>query len=104
MKVFDPLRTYRSPSRRAVVTRLNASEPEPGSGSDAFSLVTTARRDGDRYVLNGSKTFITNAPIADLFLVFATVDRSMGWAGLCAFLVQRDSPGLTIAQPLHKMG
>jgi alkylation response protein AidB-like acyl-CoA dehydrogenase len=55
-------------------------------------------------VLNGSKTFITNAPIADLFLVFASVDRSKGWAGLCAFLVERDSPGLTVAQPLHKMG
>lgn len=77
---------------------------EPGSGSDAFSLTTTARRDGDRYVLNGSKTFTTNAPIADVFLVFATVDKSVGWAGLCAFLVDRDSPGLSIARPLHKMG
>jgi alkylation response protein AidB-like acyl-CoA dehydrogenase len=77
---------------------------EPGSGSDAFSLATTARRDGDLYLLNGSKTFTTNAPIADLFLVFASVDRSKGWAGLCAFLVERNSPGLTVGQPLHKMG
>jgi alkylation response protein AidB-like acyl-CoA dehydrogenase len=77
---------------------------EPGSGSDAFSLATTARRDGDSYVLNGSKTFTTNAPIANVFLVFASIDRSKGWAGLCAFLVERDSPGLTVGQPLHKMG
>lgn len=77
---------------------------EPGSGSDAFSLTTTARRDGDRYVLNGSKSFVSNAPVADLFLVFATVDRSIGFAGLCAFLVERDAPGLTVGKPLHKMG
>jgi alkylation response protein AidB-like acyl-CoA dehydrogenase len=77
---------------------------EPGSGSDAFSLSTMAVRDGDQYVLNGSKTFITNAPIADLFLVFASVDRSKGWGGLCAFLVERDSPGLVVGQPVHKMG
>ncbi len=77
---------------------------EPGSGSDAFSLATTARRDGDSYVLQGSKTFVTNAPIADVFLIFATVDSSKGFAGICAFLVERDSPGLTVAKPLHKMG
>ena len=51
---------------------------EPGSGSDAFALSTRAERKGDRYVLNGSKTFVTNAPVADLFLVFATVDRKKG--------------------------
>jgi alkylation response protein AidB-like acyl-CoA dehydrogenase len=77
---------------------------EPGSGSDAFSLATSARLEGDYYVLDGSKTFVTNAPIADLFLVFATVDRSKGWAGLCAFLVDRDTPGLSVGKPLHKMG
>jgi alkylation response protein AidB-like acyl-CoA dehydrogenase len=77
---------------------------EPGSGSDAFSLATTARREGDCFVLNGSKTFVTNAPIADLFLVFATVDRSRGFAGLCAFLIDRATPGLKVAEPLKKMG
>ena len=77
---------------------------EPGSGSDAFGLATTAVRDGDGYVLNGSKTFITNAPVADLFLVFATIDRAKGWGGLCAFLVERDTAGLVVGQPLHKMG
>ena len=77
---------------------------EPGSGSDAYSLSTTAERRGDRWVLNGSKTFVTNAPIADLFVVFATTDPKKGWAGLCAFLIERDTPGLSVGQPLEKMG
>jgi alkylation response protein AidB-like acyl-CoA dehydrogenase len=77
---------------------------EPGSGSDAFSLSTTAELRGDRWVLNGSKTFVTNAPIADLFVVFATTDRSKGWAGLCGFLIERDTRGLSIGPPMEKMG
>jgi alkylation response protein AidB-like acyl-CoA dehydrogenase len=77
---------------------------EPDYGSDAYSLRTTARLDGDRYVLNGSKSFVTNAPIADLLIVFATVDRSKGWAGLCAFVVERDTPGLVIHPSMDKMG
>lgn len=77
---------------------------EPGSGSDAFALSTTAVADGDDFVLNGSKIFCTNAPVADVFVVFATTDKAKGWAGLCAFLVERDTPGFGIGQPLHKMG
>jgi alkylation response protein AidB-like acyl-CoA dehydrogenase len=77
---------------------------EPGSGSDAFSLATTATPADGGFVLNGSKTFVTNAPIADVFLVFATVDRTKSWGGLCAFLVDRDTPGLSVGKPLHKMG
>ena len=77
---------------------------EPGSGSDAFSLATTARRDGDGYVLNGSKTFITNAPVADVFVVFATSDPASGLSGLSAFLVDRDTDGLTVTGPVDKMG
>jgi alkylation response protein AidB-like acyl-CoA dehydrogenase len=77
---------------------------EPGSGSDAFALQTTAVKDDDGYVLNGSKTFSTNAPVADLFLVFATMDPALGFAGLSAFLVERDANGLSVGQPLHKMG
>ena len=77
---------------------------EPGSGSDAYSLATTARLDGDHYILNGSKTFITNAPVADLFVVFATIDRSKGWAGITAFVVDRDTPGLQVGEPFSKMG
>ncbi|MFV2001180.1 MAG: acyl-CoA dehydrogenase family protein [Acidimicrobiia bacterium] len=77
---------------------------EPDSGSDAYSLSTTATADGDDYLLNGSKTFITNAPVADMFIVFATIDRTKGWAGLCAFIVERDTPGLTVGSNFHKMG
>jgi alkylation response protein AidB-like acyl-CoA dehydrogenase len=77
---------------------------EPESGSDAFSLRTTATADHDGWVLNGSKTFVTNAPEAGLFVVFATTDRKLGFAGLCGFLLERDTPGLTVGPPLHKMG
>jgi L-prolyl-PCP dehydrogenase len=77
---------------------------EPGSGSDAYNLSTTAEPRGNGWVLNGSKTFVTNAPIADLFVVFATTDRKKGWAGLCAFLIERDTPGLSVGRPLEKMG
>lgn len=77
---------------------------EPNTGSDAFALTTTVEIQNDEYVLNGSKTFVTNAPIADLFIVFATLDRAKGFAGLCAFLVDRGAPGLSVGQPLAKMG
>jgi alkylation response protein AidB-like acyl-CoA dehydrogenase len=77
---------------------------EPGSGSDAFSMATTAVPTADGWVLNGSKTFATNAPEADVFVVFATTDRSLGFAGLSAFLIDRGAPGLTIGRPLSKMG
>ncbi|CAN5216084.1 acyl-CoA dehydrogenase family protein [soil metagenome] len=77
---------------------------EPESGSDALALRTSAVRRGDRYVLNGTKTFITNAPVAGLFVVFATTDPTRGFAGLSAFLVERDAPGLTIGTTFHKMG
>lgn len=77
---------------------------EPDSGSDAFSLRTTAERRGDRYVLNGTKTFVSNAPVADVFLVFATIDRSKGVLGLTSFLVDRDTPGFRVSPPIEKMG
>jgi L-prolyl-PCP dehydrogenase len=77
---------------------------EPDAGSDAFSLRTTAAPRGDGWVLNGSKTFVTNAPEADLFVVFATTDARLGFAGLCAFLLERDTPGLTVGPALAKMG
>lgn len=77
---------------------------EPGSGSDAFSLRTRAERDGDDYVLNGTKTFVTNAPVADLFLVFATVNPSRGFWGVTAFLLEKDMPGLQVSPPFEKMG
>lgn len=77
---------------------------EPDAGSDAYSVRTTATRRGDRYVLDGTKTMISNAPIADVLLVFATTDRARGWAGITGFLVDRDTPGLTVGAPLDKMG
>jgi alkylation response protein AidB-like acyl-CoA dehydrogenase len=77
---------------------------EPGSGSDAFSLSTTATPVDGGWVLNGSKAFVTNAPESDLFVVFATTDRSLGFAGLSAFLVERDFPGLAVGSPFSKMG
>ena len=77
---------------------------EPGSGSDAFSLATTATAVDGGWILNGSKTFSTNASESDLFVVFATTDRKLGFAGLSAFLVERDAQGLDVGRPFPKMG
>src|SRR6476619_5806160 len=68
---------------------------EPGVGTDAGALQTTARRDGDRYLLNGQKIWISLADLADHFLVFATVDRAKKHRGVTAFIVERGFPGLT---------
>jgi alkylation response protein AidB-like acyl-CoA dehydrogenase len=77
---------------------------EPQSGSDAFDLRTEAvKRDG-RYVLNGSKMFITNAPVADSILVFASVDRSKGLQGISAFIVDKGTPGFSVSKHVEKMG
>lgn len=77
---------------------------ERDAGSDAYSLQTLARRDGDSYVLNGSKMFVTNGPIADIFLVCATIDPTKGSFGITSFLVERDTPGLRVGVPIDKMG
>lgn len=77
---------------------------EPGSGSDAYALATTATKQGDSYVLNGSKLWVTNGPVADVIVVFATVDRSKGARGVSAFLVPTDSRGFEIAGSIEKMG
>lgn len=78
---------------------------EPDAGSDAIALKTTARRDGDEYVLNGQKCFITNAPIAGLFTVMARTDASQpGAGGISAFLVERGMGGLSTSTPYGKMG
>jgi acyl-CoA dehydrogenase len=75
---------------------------EPGAGSDAGGLKTAAWRDGDSYIIDGAKTFITNAPIADVFTVFATLDRTP--KGITAFVVERDTPGLEVGPNDEKMG
>ena len=77
---------------------------EADSGSDAFSMRTQAERQGDRYLLNGSKLYITNAPVADVVLVFATLHPGRGFAGVCAFLVEKDTPGFAVSRSLDKMG
>ncbi|MBX3573830.1 MAG: acyl-CoA dehydrogenase family protein [Mesorhizobium sp.] len=78
---------------------------EPGAGSDALgSMRTTARRDGDHYVLNGSKIYITNGPVADVLLVYAKTDRDKGAHGISAFIVEKDMKGFKVAQKLKKMG
>jgi alkylation response protein AidB-like acyl-CoA dehydrogenase len=77
---------------------------EPDSGSDAFSLKTRAEPTADGFVLTGRKSFITNAPIADFFIVFATVDPGLGIGGISAFVVDRDSPGLSVVREEDKMG
>jgi hypothetical protein len=78
---------------------------EPGAGSDALSgLRTTARRDGDHYVLNGSKTFITNAPYADVFLVYARTQGGEHDGAIQPFIVERADIGLTTGPPMKKMG
>ncbi|HEY0674390.1 MAG TPA: acyl-CoA dehydrogenase family protein [Longimicrobiales bacterium] len=77
---------------------------EPDSGSDAFKLGTRAERRGDVYVLNGTKTFVTNAPIADLFVLFANVRPDQGIWGVTAFLAERGTKGLSVGKPIEKMG
>jgi acyl-CoA dehydrogenase len=77
---------------------------EPGAGSDVAALRTSAVRDGDEYVLNGSKTFITNAGYADWTVVFAKTDPAKGHRGMSAFVVPMDLPGVTIEKHLEKMG
>jgi len=86
-----------------IVTSFALTEPE--AGSDSANVQTRAARDGDHYVLNGSKRFITNAGLAGLFTVMARTDPQVkGGAGVSAFLVPRDLPGLSVGKPEKKMG
>jgi alkylation response protein AidB-like acyl-CoA dehydrogenase len=77
---------------------------EAGSGSDSAAMRSEARRDGDEYVVNGGKRFITNAGVAGLYTVFAKTDPSAGHAGISAFLVEADSPGFEVGRIEPKMG
>ncbi|MGO9533997.1 MAG: acyl-CoA dehydrogenase [Syntrophobacteraceae bacterium] len=77
---------------------------EPGAGTDAAASTTTAVLDGNEWVLNGSKIFITNAPVAGVHIVFAMTDKSKGTKGISAFIVPSDAPGLVIGKHLDKMG
>jgi alkylation response protein AidB-like acyl-CoA dehydrogenase len=94
---LTPLTGARPPVTAVAVT-------EPGVGSDAASLQTSAVRDGDSYVLNGQKTWISNAPYAEQIIVFTTVDPAMRSRGITAFVVDRSMPGVTVGRPMRKMG
>ncbi|MBG6165779.1 isovaleryl-CoA dehydrogenase [Labrenzia sp. EL_208] len=77
---------------------------EPGAGSDVVSMKLRAERKGDRYVLNGSKMWITNGPTADTLIIYAKTDPDAGPKGITAFLVEKDFPGFSVAQKLDKLG
>ena len=77
---------------------------EPSAGSDAVSLRTRAERHGDHYMLNGSKQFITNGPVADTLVVYAKTKPDLGPQGISAFIVTSDAPGFSVARSLDKMG
>ncbi len=77
---------------------------EPGSGSDSAAMRTTARREGDEYVIDGGKRFITNAGVASLYVVFAKTDPQEGHSGISAFVVEADTPGLAVGRIEPKMG
>ncbi|MDJ0450859.1 acyl-CoA dehydrogenase family protein [Methylocystis sp. JR02] len=77
---------------------------EAESGSDAFAMRASAQRDGDDYVLTGSKCFITNAPIADVFVAYAKTNPRQGFFGISCFIVPRDAPGLTVQPEARKSG
>lgn len=95
-KYLEPL------SNGSLIGANGASEPD--AGSDVFAMRTRAERRGDCYVLNGSKTFVTNAPVAGLFVVYATLEPALGAMGVTAFIVERETPGFHVGRELEKMG
>ena len=108
----DPVMRYSSPEQKDQWLRPYASGEklgayaltEPGNGSDAAAMRTTAVRDGDEYVLNGTKAWITNAYEANGFVVFAATDRSAGHRGVSAFLVEAGTPGFSLGKKEDKLG
>lgn len=107
-----PILRFGTPDQRArflpglsdgtLIGANGASEPE--TGSDVFHMTTRAERVGDQYILNGAKTFVSNAPIADLFVVYAATRPEAGPLGVSAFIIERDTPGMTIGRQIHKLG
>ncbi len=96
--------------KKKYLTRLTSGEvagyglTEPGAGSDAAGIRTSAVKKGNKYVLNGTKTWISNSPVANFFVIFAKTDPNAGGKGVSAFLVERDSPGFRVGNNLPKMG
>ncbi len=106
-----PIYKYGTPEqRRKYLPRLTSDTigafalTEPNAGTDASAQQTTAVLDGDHYVLNGSKIFITNGGVAGIYIVFAMTDRSQGTRGISAFIVERSFPGFSIGKREEKMG
>ena len=106
-----PLRTYANDAqKRSYLTRLTAGTvgsyalSEAGSGSDAFALATRAERDGDDWVLNGRKLWITNGAEAGVYIVFANANPSAGYKGITAFIIERDFPGFAVGKKEDKLG
>jgi alkylation response protein AidB-like acyl-CoA dehydrogenase len=107
-----PLQRFGTPRLKAMyLPRVCAGDAigahaitEPESGSDALFMRTTATRDGDEFVLQGNKTFISNGPVADLFVVYAKTHPAGGSFGISAFLVERGTPGFEVGGPVAKMG
>jgi len=77
---------------------------EPNAGSDIFSMQTRVTKYGSDYVLDGRKVFVTNAPVADLFVIYGTLDPQLGAAGICGFILEKGTPGLSIGKKKDKMG
>lgn len=77
---------------------------EENSGSDVFSMETRAERDNDSYVLTGNKSYVSNGPVADVFIVYAVTKKAHGYFGISGFIIERDTPGLVIHEPFQKMG
>jgi acyl-CoA dehydrogenase len=109
--VADALLVGATPEQQAAyLPRLRAGElgcyalTEPGAGSDVASIATSARRDGDEYVLNGAKVWISNATEASFIVLFAKTDPAAGHRGISAFIVDRDTPGVTVGHKMGKLG
>jgi alkylation response protein AidB-like acyl-CoA dehydrogenase len=77
---------------------------EKDAGSDIFALKTRAERDGAHYVLTGAKSYVSNGPIADVFIIYASTNPAHGFMGITAFAVERETPGLSVGEPLKKIG
>jgi alkylation response protein AidB-like acyl-CoA dehydrogenase len=109
--VINAILRWGSPALQArLLPRLASSTigayalSEAGSGSDAFALQTRAKQDGDGYVINGRKLWITNGNEADIFIVFATINPEAGYRGITAFIVERGTPGFTVGKKEDKLG
>lgn len=109
---LTPLAAYGGEALKArLLPRLCSGEliagnavTEAEAGSDVGAVAVRAVRDGDAYVLDGTKTFVSNATVADVFLTYATVDPRAGFLGVTCFAVPRSAPGITVGEPLRKMG